>query len=100
MKGGVRRTAYLLLDPYPCRGICRPELCRRMWARLVAASCSRRSALAGGGVHFPDGVIDGIALVPVEQGAGRSSSFSKAGRPRSARPTATSSERAAWRADT
>ena len=71
---GSQDSYYLLLDPYPCRGICRP------WssaagcgpARLVAVSCSQRSALVGGGGNLPDDEIDGIALVPVEQGVGRS----------------------------
>jgi len=77
-------AVYLLPDPQTrAEAFAVPDLCRRVWARLsaaVAASCSRRSALAGGGVRFPDNEIDGIALVPLEQGAGRSSSFRKADR--------------------
>ena len=77
-------AVYLLPDPQTrAEAFSVPELCRRVWARLsavVAASCSRRSALAGGGVRFPDNEINGIALVPLEQNAGRSSSFRKADR--------------------
>ena len=77
-------AVYLLPDPKSrAEAFAVSELCRRVCARLlaaVAASCSRRSALAGDGVHFPDNEIDGIALVPLEQGAGRSSSFRKADR--------------------
>ena len=51
------------------------EVCRRVWARILAST----SAGAGGTVGFQENEIDGIALVPTE-GEGRSSSFGTADR--------------------